>query len=834
MKNIFANVIAKENRKWAIAIIVITVFAAFAIILLGMARSGLPKTEGAIKVPGFSGNVEIIRGEGGLTHILGRSEEELFFAQGYAHAQDRMYQMELLRRTIAGRLSEVVGEGAIASDTYFRTIELYKLAVSSYAHSDERTKKNYEAYARGVNAWLDEKPSLPPEFLVLGQEIEPWTPEDSLAAVKSLTYALASGSSYTEVLRTSSLLQYGAELTEKRYPTYHVDETRILNEQEVRPEHLNGESYKEQLPTILENHELIKDELKDLDSEALAKIAMIEDSPMERLKDLGIEPGSNNWVVSGKFTESGKPILCNDPHMGASIPLVFYFNELKGETLNISGVTVPGVPGVVIGRNQDISWGVTNFWGDVQDYYAEIIKDDRYLFQGEWYDLDIQEEEILVKGADPVKLKIRKTNHGPIMNDVLEIPGVEIALKWTILKKDDISHIGVMDLLYASSWNEFKSAFDKISAPIQNWVYADTKGNIGYLAFGDLPVRSKGNGNTIVPGWTGEWEWEGFVPYEEMPQVFNPEKGYIVTANNYSFPDEHQTYLGCASAYDFTSRATRITEYIEAKIAEGIPINKDHMAQLQQDELSNSKFLFVQEAVKRISFSSKDKKTIELLSHWDGITNKESVETTIVHYWLNSLSQLVDFDGSSDYSIFYPTSAIHTLPYRFISELENGEEAYFDDKKTTEVESVEEILLESLDMAIDTIKQNYGDNMTDWQWGKVHHVKFSHPIFGSIPLLKGLFNRSVESGGSFDTVNFTAPMFTPDMNTQMVPTARFITDLGQENGNYFIMPTGQSAHFLSPYYDNLNGKYFDGGYINFSISDREISGKRLLLGAQAE
>lgn len=782
----------------------------------GMFKGSLPQTQGVIDIGGGGG--KIIRSPEGYTHITALKDEDLFFAQGFAHAQDRFAQMEILRRMITGRLSEVLGERTLEMDIYYRTLELGKLSEKSWTLSSPRTKKLYESYARGVNAWIRQQEDLPVEFMILGDEPEPWTPVDSVALFKILSVALG-GNSQLEIAKTWLLKTVGPEGAEEFFPTYPASECRILKEEEIPSEYLTR---RDSWAAIIEELTFLSDELAGLSGDETEKIAGINSSQVRERARMGPMAGSNNWVISGEFTQSGKPLLANDPHMGASMPNIFYLNELRSDTTAVNGVTMPGIPGVLIGRNRDIAWSVTTFHGDVQDYYLEEIQNIRYLFKGEWKELDITSEMIGIKGKEPYELFIKKTHHGPLMDDILNIPGVRLSLRWTLLEPGDVSHEAVLDVGYARNWKEFKKGVAKISAPLLNFLYGDTQGNIGYLAYGKIPIRERGYGSVFTPGWSGEWEWSGYIPLEELPQVYNPVKGYIVTANNYNFPDSHRRYLGTINP-GCHYRAERITALIEEKLSSGKKFSLEDMKRIQLDNRSETMLAFARQVVLIPTEDRRLKEVFIFLENWDGNLDRDSIVPTLLHYWSLFLKEKVLFPSEEEISV---SSSLEILNYsrleRVTKSLKEGSKGLND----ADSESLQKSVLRALHRTLDYLEAEKRDEL---QWGDNHKILFHHLLFSDVPLIKGYFNREAPSGGSYDTVNKSVPLYNEGMSSNHIPTLRMIVDLAREDGNAIMIPGGQSFHFQSPWYDNLIAPFSEGEYLDFSLSPEVIEGECLIL-----
>ncbi|MBP8291855.1 MAG: penicillin acylase family protein, partial [Caldilineaceae bacterium] len=474
-----------------LGIVLLVILALLVVIPLGgyfWLRTSLPLTSGTVRVDGLDGSVEIVRDRWGVPHIFGSTDHDAFFGLGYAHAQDRLWQMEMNRRIGAGRLSEILGDATLSIDKFQRTMGYYRAVASDYAALSERSRATLDAYAAGVNAWLAEGHTLPPEFLLLGFEPEPWQPYDSLVWEKMMSWDLG-GDYDMELLRQQLVLAVGPERTAQLLPPYPADGVDILagSDLVIAPD----------------------------GAEALFAI----DNALEQhFARGGRESGSNDWVIAGARTESGLPLLADDPHLGTSIPAIWYLAEVQGDQFHAIGSTFPGVPGIIIGHNEEIAWGVTNVGPDVQDLYAERINPadpNQYEVDGQWRDMVVVEELITVKGEEePIRWAARSTRHGPLISDVSDT-GTPLALRWTALDPGDTTMDAFLGVSYAANWEEFLDAQRAYVTPSQNFVYADGAGNIGYIAPGAIPVRVEGhNGMTPAPGWASEYEWQGYIPFD--------------------------------------------------------------------------------------------------------------------------------------------------------------------------------------------------------------------------------------------------------------------------------------------------------------------------------
>jgi penicillin amidase len=503
-----------------------------------LVRRPWPQVSGTLTVPGLLAPVEVIRDDWGVPHIYAQNEQDLFFAQGFVHAQDRLWQMEFNRRIGSGTLSAALGEATEETDRFLRTIGLRRAAEKEWLLLDDDTRSILEAYAAGVNAYVEtHRDRLPLEFTILGVDPSPWTAVDTLAWGKVMSFNLG-GNYELELLRARIIAELGEEAAQQLLPPY-ADGAPVIIPPEAR-------SYAW---------------LRDSDFGGLDALAAI-------LGDRGATWGSNNWTVHGSHTATGLPLLANDTHLGLNMPSIWYENGLHGGRFDSVGFSFPGAPMVIIGHNSRIAWGVTNLGPDVQDFYIEKLNDPihptQYEFRGEWQELQVVQEIIEVKDQSPVTLDVFITHHGPIMNDVIgDLEEAEpMALQWTAL---DSSYLfrAVTLINLASNWDDFRQALSYWDVPSQNFVYADVDGNIGYQSPGNIPVRAPGHQGLVpVPGWTGEYEWQGSIPFNELPSVLNPPTGFVATANNKVVPDDYPYHLAFEWAAPY--RAQRITELLAA------------------------------------------------------------------------------------------------------------------------------------------------------------------------------------------------------------------------------------------------------------------------------
>ena len=754
--------------------------------------ASLPKTVGTVSVVGLDGHVEIVRDQNGVPHIFASTDNDAFFALGYVHAQDRLWQMELQRRIGAGRLSEIMGEATLDVDKFLRTLGTYRAGVSAWRALDMETKLAIEAYVAGVNGWIEEGHGLPVEFLILGVTPEPWTVYDSMVWSKMMMWDLG-GNWDDELLRALLLPAVGQERTEELMPGYPSGATTIL---------ASDNAY-----SLLTLDSFLKDNLQ------LG----------------GLDMGSNSWVVAGRHTESGQPLLANDPHLGASIPSIWYLVELQGDELHVTGTTFPGLPIVPIGHNDNIAWGLTNMGPDVQDLYIERINPqnpNQYEVDGEWVDMTIVGEEILVKGEEETILyAARSTRHGPLISDVAGDVTSPLALRWTALDVGDTTAVAFFNMLYASNWDEFTIALSSYVAPSQNIVYGDREGNIGYYGPGRIPVRSKGNGTAPVPGWSSDYEWKGWIPFDELPHAFNPEEGFIVTANNKVVQDDYPYFISSSWAPPY--RAERVLELIEQKTASGQKLSRADMMQIQGDQMSRQVRELMPYLLAVDPKDDREMMALEFLRKWDGEMAAESVAPTIYTAWFQQLG-LVIFEDDLRGSVY--EHFVERRHASFLSVvLSESANRWCDNVLTMPMETCVDATSQALGEALDTLEEMLGKSMGNWQWGKVHQTIYAHNPFSEVVVLRTIFQRKIGNGGGPYTVNVGPYSFSEPYKQTAVPSYRQIVDLNDWNNSLFMHTTGQSGNLFSEYYDNLIDGHQRVEYLQMTFGRENVDGDVLVL-----
>ena len=736
-------------------------------------RQSLPQIDGEIMVAGLEAPVTVVRDRWAIPHIEAGSLRDATFALGFVHAQDRLFQMEFRRRLGAGRLAEVVGEAALPTDRFMRTLGLYRRAEASLAYLDAATIAWFEAYASGVNAFLEVRTGpLPPEFLILGHtELEPWRPADSLVWLRLM--ALDLGVNYRdELLRVRLARRLSDQQIADVWPDYPAD-----------------------APTTL------------------ARVARA--LPWDQLA-AALPPGapggigSNAWVVAGNRTTTGAPLLANDPHLGLQAPGVWYLAHLRAPETELVGATMAGVPGIVLGHNGTIAWGFTNTGADVQDLFVERPDPEdpaRYLTPGGSAPFETREEIIRIKGAPALTLTVRETRHGPVISDLMPdagrlVPGGGVAaLAWTALAEDDRAAQALLGIARAQDWPQFVEALRAVGAPIQNVHYADTSGRIGFIAPGRVPIRKKGDGRWPVPGWTGAYDWDRWIPFEALPRALDPPDGVLFNANNRVVPEGYPYLL--TADWEAPYRARRL-----ARLLDRGGFQPQDFAAIQADQLSLLARDLLPIMLNAEPSGPDAADAMAMLDAWDRVMRPDAAEPLLFAAWYRELSRLVYADELGDlFDSFWGVRP------QFMSRILTDRQIWCDDIRTDLVETCAERAAAALDAALLHLAGRRGDDPDAWRWGDVHRARMAHPIFEDLPVLDRLFDIEVATGGDSVTVN--VGHFSPrnegrPFASTHAATYRAIYDLADLDRSRFVAATGQSGNPFSRHYRDLTALWVAG------------------------
>jgi len=796
------------------AILAIVLIALVVILVAGiiLVRQPFPKTDGTVAVNGLTDEVRIFRDEFGIPHIFAENEKDMFFAQGYVHAQDRFWQMEFWRHQGQGRLSEMLGDQTLDVDKFLRNVGFNRAAERHVAYYQEYYPEYMEildAYGAGVNAYIDEhRDELSFNIRLLGLvqgnwEIEPWKPIDSVSWGVAMAWDLAgSGGLFDEQSMANVIKELGGEAASELLPAYPYDTRPVIapSDQLINEFALSG-------PDGASNSAVVE---WDRVNTVFIGQAPSWTSGMYDSNTIG----SNSWVISGDHTDTGLPILADDPHLSIQMPSIWYEVGLHSPGLDVVGFSFAGVPGVIIGHNDRISWGYTNVGADTQDLFIEKINPEnplQYEFEGAWHDMEVIEEVIKVNGDEDVVLEVRTTNHGPILNEVED--GIEdvLALRWTAFEPSH-TFLAITELNRAQNYDDFYEAARLFDVPAQNIIYADIDGNIAYQTPGLVPIRPLSDGLAPVPGWTGENEWQGWIPYEEMPSLLNPDPGYIVTANNSvndaAYPHQISYYFADGD------RAQRITDMIDGALGVDGKISVDDIAQMQFDSYSKLAETYVPLFTGLSSSDSNVQAALERMRGWDFQETRDSVPASLFEIFFMKLSELTLADevGAADEDFPWNSSAQRV----FFHEIARQPEArWWNNINTEKVETREEILLQAVEEAVLYLRENLGDDLASWSWGRLHTTTFADSTLGQSGILpiEALLNRGAyASDGGSGIVNALGWSWDEPAEVGGLPSMRMIVDLSNMEASRSIHTTGQSGHAGHRHYDDMIDLWLNGEY----------------------
>jgi len=739
--------------------------------------SSLPQTDGRLTVPGPKAEIRIERDADGVPLIVAQDDEDAAFGLGFVHAQDRLFQMELQRRYGAGRLAEIFGTEALATDRQMRVLGLYHAAQAEIPFLSMEVRRGLEAYAAGVNAFLATRHgALPPEFLLLRFAPEPWRPADSLVWGKLMAVRLG-GNYRGELQRARMARTVSASDLAVLYPEYPKDAPTTLADLLPIFRRLALDSLYDALPPVV-----------------------------------GPTYASNNWVVDGRHSASGKPLLANDPHLEFGAPGFWYLARLKTPQHEIAGGTAAGAPFVLVGHNERIAWGFTTTTADVEDLFIERIDPSdpgRYLTPQGSAPFASRRETIAVRGQAAVDITIRSTRHGPVLSDVLPAgvadPGFVLALAATFTIPEDRSAEALWELNRAGNWAGFCEALQSFVGPIQNIVYADVDGTIGFIAPGLVPIRGSGEGWLPAPGWTGEADWISFVPFAALPAAANPPSGHFVSANNKIVPPSYPYFV--SRDWDLPNRAERI----EALLAAAPVQTPASSAVIQADTFSLMAQRLVQLMTRINATDEASSEAIRRLRRWDFHMDRDKVEPLLFTAWLREFSRKILFNRLGDAATGY-----WDLKPRVIEAVLTEHEDWCDDPKQPEHNSCTTRLADALAAALAQLRQTYGADMTQWQWGRAHAAEFANPVFSRIPVLRDWLGVSIPTSGGYDTLNRGPSAIRDDAQpfTQRFGAGlRIITDLAAPNDAKMMITPGQSGNALSAHFADLLRRWRDFAWL---------------------
>ena len=779
--------------KWAVrvALGLLVLLAALALAAVGYGRSVLPRTEGRIALPGAAASLRIERDAQGIPTIIAASPRDAYFGLGVVHAQDRLWQLETHRRIAAGRLAEAFGPAALETDRFLRALGVRRTAAAQWQGLAGESRAALEAYTEGINAVIrDELYARPPEFLILGLQVEPWTPVDSLAWALMMAWDLG-GNWNTELLRLRLALQMPVGRINELLPPYP------------------GEA-----PLATADYAAL---FRGLGLDAGAAVTAWQRLP-EIAPPSGVEGvGSNNWVVAGSHSATGKPLLANDPHLKLSTPALWYFARLQAPGLKVAGATLPGLPGVVLGQNEHIAWGFTNTGPDVQDLYLEQIDPQdakRYRTPEGWANFETTGDLIKVKGQPDVAITVRRTRHGPVISDAGTTadvlgprakPGYVLAMRWTALDLDNDPLAPALALQRAGSVAEFFAATRGWVAPMQNMVVADSTGHIGVIAPGRVPLRKPENdlkGQVPAPGWDARYDWAGWVPADETPRQVDPERGFIATANQRVTPPGYPHYLGNDWALPY--RHQRIEQMLQAKPQHTL----DDLAAIQADVRSLAAPHLLPWLLKARSTHPLAAAAKATLAGFDGQMAADQVAPLIFWAWQRQLARGIFMDDAGA-ALWDRGLSTRTFQDALEGVLERNDASWCDDRGTPAVETCEQQNDAAFTRALQELAISQGADVAQWRWGRAHQMRGEHRPFSRVPLLARWFELRAPVGGDTQTVNVSRVGLKPDATTGELyldehgPSLRALYDLADPSRSRVMHSSGQSGIVFSPLYRNF-------------------------------
>ncbi|MBZ5611932.1 MAG: penicillin acylase family protein [Acidobacteriia bacterium] len=684
----------------------------------------LPQTTGQISAP-ISAAATVARDSLGVPHIKAATWEDAIFLQGYVTAQDRLWQMDALRRLAAGELSEIVGPSALETDRDARRLRMRRMAEEHYRTLPAADRAVLAAYARGVNYFIEtHRDRLPLEFTILRYDPRPWRVTDSILCALHMYRTLTT--TWKEELQKLTMLENG-------------DQTKVNL---LFPSRIGTE----------------------------------------------VQPGSNAWAISGKHTSSGKPILASDPHLEFSIPSTWHQVHLQAPGLDVIGVSIPGLPGVIVGHNRRIAWGVTNLGFDVQDLYMEKIdpRSGRYVFRGRLEQARAETEWIAVQGRRPVEFRQWVTRHGPVS---ISEGNRLMALRWSAAEPGSFQ-FPFLDLDRAGNWEEFTRAIARFSGPAQNFVYADVDGNIGYHATGQLPIRKNYDGDVPVDGSSGDYEWDGFIPFEQLPSFYNPPQGWVITANQNPFPENYPYRVHGAFVAPYRSQEIRsaLTAREHWKPAEMLAVEKDVYSAASQ--YLARQVVAAYDRTKPANSNLQD--AIAVLRSWNGQMEKQTPAPMLISMVYQELKKRIAESAAPGKSDFYAPLIAPAVVEKILRQ--NGQ-GWFQDRDA--------LLIRSLTQAIQEGRNSQGSNVKRWDYGKFNELTIKHPVGDRLPLVGGYFNIGpVEMSGSSTSIKQTTQLLGPSM--------RFVADLSDWDHSLNNLTIGESGQILSSHYKDQWGAYYVG------------------------
>lgn len=834
-----------------VAFVLILVLGALSSLSVVTMRESFPQTNGQVTIPALQGTATVMRDEYGVPHVYADTPEDLFAAEGFVHAQDRFFEMDFRRHLVSGRLSELFGSSQVETDTYIRTLGWRQVAEEEASQLSGSTRRWMEAYAAGVNAWL-QSPSqsrsggeLSLEYAVLGltpgadYQPEPWTVADTLGWFKAMAWDL-DGNHVTEIERALLTDALGAERTDELYPAPDLESSPpVVTRGAIRGGRFDPNAPVGQADVTGPG---AGSEQSPVDwsaaADALKSLAGLDDALSGVLGDPRDRTGgSNSWVVSPELSNTGSALLSNDPHLATSMPSTFtqigLHCTVQSEKcpFDVVGFSFSGVPGVIIGHNAEIAWGMTTPYVDTQDLFIEQVNGNLVRRGDDWEPLAVRTEQLRVKGEDePRTITIRSSRHGPLLSDVdanlarmagREVSGNEsghaVALQWTALQPGTTAE-ALFRLNTASDFDSFRAAASLLSSPSQNLVYADRFGNIGYQLPGRIPDRAKGDGNLPRPGWDESWDWSGTIPFEELPWDHNPPSGQIIAANQTVIGPQYQHHLGSGASYGWRS------DMISRRIAERAPLAPADGEDLFTDTTMGVAANLVPTLLRVPVDDPWVAEGQQVLVGWDYHADADSAAAAYFSILYEHVVRRTFGDELPDEVGYGGTDRWFAVLSRLIDQPDNK---WWDDVTTEDrVETRDDILRDAMASARREITAKLSEDPSGWSWGKLHAVTLQHQTLGSIglPPLDWMFNRGpLPVDGSTAVINAMGwRAGSGDYTVATAPAMRMLVDFADIDESRWINQSGVSGHASHPHYDDQFPLWVDGETIPMAATRTRV------------
>lgn len=850
----------KAGRVIGVLVLIVALVAGGAsLYVMSLIRAPFPQVSGSVEVSGINSEVRVLRDERGVPTIYAESLEDLFFTQGYVHAQDRFWEMDVRRHITAGELSEMFGASQVSTDAFIRTMGWKRIAEQEIGLLNERSHRILDAYAAGVNEYLAHHSGkdLSLEYAILQlqnptYEPKPWEPVDSVAWLKALAWDLR-GNMTDEIYRAVMSASVGVENTEMLFPAYPFELHRSI----ITTGAVVGEKFDPTARARGSGQGASARTYSEAERSALLAVSSRASELENLLGPSGPGIGSNSWAVSGALTDTGKPLLANDPHLAPAMPSLWYQSSLNCTQRTpdcnyaVSGWTMAGLPGVFIGHNDSVAWGFTNLGPDVTDLVLHKTEGDTYLVDGVAQLMELRTEVIEVAGGDPVTITVRSTADGPIISDIRDIPvysevgadapvpapesapaqtpdpdrgdGYAVALRWTALEAQPT--FDAFDLLNtAQDFTEFREAARYLAVPAQNLLYADTSGTIAYQAPGRIPIRANYSGKWPVPGWDSEYQWTGYVPFEALPYTINPEENWIVTANQAVIGPDYEYFL--TDDWSYGARSQRIVDLIEAATSGGAPLTSARMREMQMDNHNAlAEFMIPKLAdVEWTDLSPEATDALALMQNWDYQQDADSAGAAAFNAWWGHMVQRM-FDAAANSDEI--TSSGNDRFWQVIMNIWNEADNFWWADRITGTKGRDATLSSALNAAAEELSKEFGTDATAWRWGDMHTLTFTNQTLGTsgIAPIEMLFNRGpVPVSGGEATVNATGWTPADGYEVDWVPSMRQVIDLADFDASTWVNLTGNSGHAYNRDYSDqidawLTGEQFPWPYSVDAVSN---------------